>query len=239
MRSRVRSTLLLTAFCLAALSASRVWTAAGKEPLYDKKPMSHWLKALGDDDPKVSGKASDALRAIGAPAVAGLVEIVKDKQAKAKTRGLAISAVAYIWPDGKSATPVLVELTHDPDPGLRVEAASALIRLDPASTAAAISVLVDALGEKGDVAGSAAHALGALGPQAKAAVPALVKALAHDDRDTRLLAAFSLGRIGPAAKDAIPILEQIARDEHADKALRDNAQVSLRAIRGEISLQPH
>lgn len=239
MRSRVRPAFLLAALCLVAVGAPRVWSTAGKEPTYDKKPLSHWLKALGDDDPKVSGQATEALRAIGAPAVPGLVEIIKDKQTKTKARRWAISAVAYIWPDGKSVTPVLVELLHDPDPGLRVDAAAALTRLDPASTGTAISVLADALGEKGDVAGSAAHALGVVGPQAKAAVPALVKALRHDDRDTRLLAAFSLGRIGSGAKDAIPILEQIASDEGEDNALRDNARESLRAIRGEISLQPH
>lgn len=231
--------LLLAASCLVVLAAPHVWSTAGKEPSHDKKPLSHWLKALGDDDPQVSGKATEALRAIGAPAVAGLVEIATNRQAKVRTRRQAISVLEYTWPAGRSATPALVELTHDSDPGLRVAAAMALTRLDPASTDAAVSVLADALGEKGDVAESAAHTLGALGPQAKAAVPALVKALRHEDRDTRLLAAFSLGRIGPDAKDAIPILEQIAQDEQADKSLRENAQVSLKAIRGEISLQPH
>jgi HEAT repeat protein len=92
------------------------------------KPVSHWVNALRDADPKKREEAVEKLGNVGAAdpaAFPALVGALKDPSAR--VRGAAILRIANGGPAAKAAVPTLQDLKdHDPDAGVRDYAAKAL-----------------------------------------------------------------------------------------------------------------
>jgi len=96
------------------------------------------------------------------------------------------------------AIPALLSLTQDETqhPLIRVMAAAAVAKIDPAQTSAVIPVLVNALNsDDAPLQGAAADELGALGKHAKPALPDLFKLLTEDCAAVRSTAAEAIWRI--------------------------------------------
>jgi vesicle coat complex subunit len=94
------------------------------------KPVSDWVRALQDPDPKVRKKAVVALGHAGTadPAdIPALTSALKD--ADKDVRGQAILALLNIGPPAKEAVPSLEEAQKDQDPTIRSYAAKALERI--------------------------------------------------------------------------------------------------------------
>ena len=92
------------------------------------------------------------------------------------------------------AIPALLSLTQDETqhPLIRVLAAAAVARIDPAQTGAVIPVLINALkSDDAPLQGAAADELGALGKHAEPALPALFGLLTDDCAAVRSTAARS------------------------------------------------
>src|SRR5208337_5442056 len=90
------------------------------------------------------------------------------------------------------AIPALLSLTQDESqhPLIRVMAAAAVAKIDPAQTGAVIPALVNALNsDDAPLQGAAADELGALGKHAEPALPVLLKLLGDDCAAVRTTAA--------------------------------------------------
>jgi len=96
------------------------------------------------------------------------------------------------------AIPLLLSLTQDKTqhPLIRVLAAAAVARIDPAQTGAVLSVLVNALNsDDAPLQGAAADELGSLGKHAEPALPSLFRLLTDGCAAVRSTAAQAICRI--------------------------------------------
>jgi HEAT repeat protein len=113
--------------CLAVLIAG----CGKKEPLLSHgRPVSHWLQALHDPDPKTRKKAVVALGHVGTAdpaAIPAVIEAVKD--ADPTVRAEAVLALLNLGPAAKDAVPALTEAQNDADPKVRGYAGKALERI--------------------------------------------------------------------------------------------------------------
>ena len=104
-------------------------------PLAGGKPISHWIQALSDSNPKVRKEAVFKLGNAGESDAAVIPAIFKSlKDRDARVRCEAILALLKANPDSKEATDSLAELQlHDRDPKVREYACSGLKKLQKAS----------------------------------------------------------------------------------------------------------
>ncbi|PCI39266.1 MAG: hypothetical protein COB53_03530 [Elusimicrobia bacterium] len=115
------------------------------------------------------------------------------------------------------------------DPGLRIQAMGALVRIgEPA-----IKPLQKLLAANPTLSAAAAESLGKIGPAARVAVADLAQLVDGQEAGPRLAAIDALGRIGPSALFGIPALERAAQTEpRAQAALRKVATAeAIRALR--------
>ena len=148
----------------------------------------------------------------------------------AQRRNAARSALATLAEPGArepgAALERLAALLGDPDPDVRLLAATAL---GESHNARAVAPLADVLDDpEVNVVAAAADALGELG--ALAGVPALRRLAERDDFWLRLAAITSLGRIGGA--DAVPTLRACL----AERPLRKAAAEALGEVGGSDAL---
>jgi HEAT repeat protein len=104
---------------------------AKKEPLLSHgQPVSHWLQALHDPDPKTRKKAIVALGHVGTAdpaAIPAVIDAIKDSDPT--VRAEAVLALLNLGPDAKEAVPALTEAQSDKDAKVREYAAKALERV--------------------------------------------------------------------------------------------------------------
>jgi HEAT repeat protein len=179
-------------------------------------------------DPDVQRRRA-AARDLGAAAVdahaaaAALSGALAD--ADLEVRELAAGSLGYLGANvATTSVPALEKALADHEPSVRLTAALALQKIDPASQRYA-PVLIDAL-RAGD--GTAFLEIARMGGDARWAVPTLTSLLSDRRTKIRALAAHSLGSIGPAASDAQAALRQRTRDANA--SVRKAAHNALRQI---------
>ena len=92
------------------------------------KPVSHWVSALGDADPKKREEALEKLGNVGPADPAAYPALIGSlKDPSARVRGVAILGIVKGGASAKAAVPALQDLKdHDPDPAVREYAAKAL-----------------------------------------------------------------------------------------------------------------
>src|SRR5579864_9165985 len=86
----------------------------GKEPVFQGKPISHWISQLKDKDPEFRAEAARALANIGAeakPAVLPLCEALKDKDERVRSQ--VAYTLACIGPEAKAARSALKQAMSD------------------------------------------------------------------------------------------------------------------------------
>src|SRR5271157_604493 len=114
------------------------------------------------------------------------------------------------------AIPLLLSLTQDKTqhPLIRVLAAAAVARIDPAQTGAVLSVLVNALNsDDSPLVGASADELGALGKHAEPPVPYLFGLLTDDCAAVRSTAAQAICRITGNRMPAEQVGRSLLRSE--------------------------
>ncbi len=120
----------------AIVAASLVCLLSGcgqpKVMLAGGKPVSHWLQALQDPDPKVRKTAVAKLGTVGTAESAALPAVLGAlKDPHAAVRREAILAVLNCGPAANEAIPILVEMQRsDRSPQVRSYAAQALAKLN-------------------------------------------------------------------------------------------------------------
>jgi HEAT repeat protein len=164
-----------------------------------------------DENPGVRAAAIYLLGRIGwdaRPAAPALIHALGDQEKL--LRRFAADALGDV--DAWSAIPKLVKLLDDPDAGVRIAAAKALITLD-ADARTALAVLVKELDHADlSLAVAATEALSRLGPEATPATSDVAKLLSTAPVERHRALLRVLQEIGPPAKSAVPALKQFARD---------------------------
>jgi len=94
------------------------------------RPVSQWLVAIKDRDPKVRKRAIAALQSVGRidpAAIPALTEALKDKDAK--VRDAAVIALLNIGPEAQDIAEALRGAANDKDAQVRAHVAAALARV--------------------------------------------------------------------------------------------------------------
>jgi HEAT repeat protein len=159
--------------------------------------------------------------------IAALVKSANDSDSE--VRALSIGALVKLNSDSRSNMPLLKSALADPEQRVRVEAAQALLRIDPQDNASR-SVFIAAM-RAAD--GRTLLAVGAMGAEASWAVPTLMGLLSHATPQTRALAARTLGRIGPPALAAKTALEAVSRD--SNPAVQNAAKDALYRLQAKAN----
>jgi HEAT repeat protein len=150
-----------------------------------KKAVPALKNLLGDPKPAVRIEAALALVGIDVKEATGTVPaLIEGLKADEHPAIEAAEALAELGPVAKGALPELVNRFDAKSPHLRLYAAEAAARIDPAQAAKAVEVLVGLLqNEKYKSSMIRSYSLGALqriGPAAKSALPALAELLTDD-----------------------------------------------------------
>jgi HEAT repeat protein len=228
-----------------------------KEPLYNGKPLSAWIKALQDKDPNVRQEAAEALGRMGPDAraaVPALRDAMEDKQISevaavalwnvdratfidvlktqrgSQSGWAAVVALWQIGPAAKEVIPILLEIAKNERDSDRPHALAALgsVGADPEVALPLLTAaLRDPTGNYAPI--MAAQTLGTYGAKAKAALPDLEKAMqGHWDAKVRVDAAGAIWRISQQAKTVVPVLTAALKEN--DGAARQRAIGNLRRI---------
>jgi HEAT repeat protein len=163
------------------------------------------LKAtLGDTEFAVRFAAALALVEIGPRGRSGLASVVPALVEGLQQKGedVRIKASHYLLrtgPDAKGAIPSLTKLLDDTVPEVRLEAALALVGIDPSKAGGGVPALIAGVESDNDNSVlRAAKALAVLGPVAKSAAPALLAKCDTEYPQWRLYSAEALARIQPS-----------------------------------------
>jgi HEAT repeat protein len=123
--------------------------------------------ALRDEESDVAQVAADALARLGPGAAPLLAEALRDP--RCKVRRAVACCLGDLGPRARLAIPALLEALKDDRPGLVVDAAGALVRMDrPTAVRSAVPALVGLLGDDGEPSRqrNAMHLLGEIGADA-------------------------------------------------------------------------
>jgi HEAT repeat protein len=184
--------------------------------------------ALGDKDKEVRRGALEAIGKLGAEgkgASGEVSDLVADPDPE--TRKAATKVLAQIDPD--AALSAFARALFNPDEGVRLEAAEALLAMGKTAQPRVSDLIAAVRGDKSPVVRlKAARALTVIDPTSNAPVPALAEALAGTDAERRREAAEALAAVGAVARDAVLALSGALKDK--DPAVRKNAAVALSKV---------
>ncbi|MCC6612060.1 MAG: HEAT repeat domain-containing protein [Anaerolineae bacterium] len=211
----------------------------GDDPEFTGKPMRHWLKILADSSSGYEDKkqAVEALGAIGAPAVPGLMQIFKlEEQLADDSTFLRSDCIETILRIGKPTAPALSEFIADQSSRLFVSSAYVLGKIGETSAATPVLIrVVEDADREASLRAQAAQALGKIGPAvAQDASPVLIKVLKDEDPIIRSSAAKGLQYL--EAPEAVDPLIDALQDRYA--FVRGSASVALREFFRAVQAEP-
>lgn len=216
----------------AALAAA---PASAGEPLWQNRPLGHWVDRLQTAEPAGRIEAARALAEIALANGPGSIEPAQAALVDALTSPLpelrlaACAALEQAGPGAGAAVPLLGDLIEqDADAGVRMRAGLALTRIAP-SNPAVVEISARVMGRDADarVRQAAAAALVQAGAAAAPALPALQRALTDGDPLVRVFAAAAVGQLGETGT-AIPVL--LDGLSHVDAGVRAEAAGQLAAV---------
>ena len=199
------------------------------------------------DGPEPEGlNAAYELAALGADAVAPLVDVLRDGAGQLadelaqyegagvhgaigrhRVSSAGLNAVYALAAIGAPAVPALRDAVHDDDEAVRALATATLSEMGREGRESVPDLLSAFRDESTSVRWKAAEALGTVGA-GSSAVPDLINALGDEDWGVRRSAVLTLARLGPPAEDRVAALVTALRDP--DKYVRGKAALGLEGI---------
>jgi len=147
-----RTKLLCAALPLAVVTGVLFEIIKSREPVYEGRPLSAWLKALGDSTPQEREKPTRAIQAIGTNAIPTLLRKLRIRKNPLKeklmsmdnswdwkfpfqraddVRWQGVNGFRILGSIAKAATPELVKAFYNKDENIRRAAEAALKVVDP------------------------------------------------------------------------------------------------------------
>ena len=177
------------------------------------------IRALVISASRVGGRALLAAVAVGfageATGAAGPIDdrVATLQKGDAPARSKAARALGRIGTGAKGAVPALSKALADEDGSVRIQAALALTKVDPAQWKTALPVLLAARnGPDEALRAEAAAAWGGIGPGVRDAIPYLQDVLKGNDPQARQKTVATFARFGP---EAVPALVDALGLEHS------------------------
>jgi HEAT repeat protein len=179
-----------------------------KTPATGKEILPALLKALGDPSPALRIDLARTLSRCGPEALAPMLTLAGDKDARA--RAYALAGLGRLKPMPDKVLPVLAKrVKEDPEVMVRQSALLTLGKLGKAAVPTVSAALAD---KEAAVQKAAVRALVAIGEEAKTAVPALKDtATKAENPDVRATAVAALGKMGKEGEEAL--LGVLGRDD--------------------------
>lgn len=180
-----------------------------------------------ENDARYGSNAAEALARVGQEAVEPLIKVTNSDEEE--VRELGADALRRMGSAAKAAVPALVRLLRDKDDSVRLDAAEALLVVEP-DHPAALQVFLKEVEEGASFEYIGFELLEAVGPKTKAAlVPVMRERLGREDVAVQLDAVRVLARLGQSGIGAEPDLRALLDSE--DDELRAEADRALRKIR--------
>ena len=226
---RLRPTFAL--LLLTVLAAAGWLTFHSREPEYQGKKLTGWLRELEAAPDMASpkwGESVAAIRAIGTNGLPTLVTMLGGADARWKVQAVTLiqdtanvdlseslaeadqrrARIGFqvLGRAARPAIPKLATLAETSDPALAERAFLAMLEIGGPETIPPLLKMLTNSNPARQV--MAANYLGQLRSQARDAVPALVQALSGSDAELRANAARALGNIGRDAPLAVPALSR-------------------------------
>ncbi len=210
-----------------------------RRPLAETPPMVFGL--LSPSWPGQENEERDALRRQGGPVVPGLIAAMKHHSLAEATlwkkfvgilpaplaqrfpqnqnysfrRRTAAWALGEMGPMASNAVPELENLRLSAsEEDVRVQAAIALVKIQPANPAARSNFLAELRSPNQTPRFFAAQEAGAIHPADPELVAAMIGALNDADGEVRANAAWSVAQLGPAGRAALPRLRELLADSY-------------------------
>ncbi len=180
-------------------------------PMHQGRPVSQWVRELGDADYQIAHRAQTTVPEIGSAATPYLIALLEHPESRLDTFRNSI-ARRFPW----------LKLKPYDFPRARSTAMQLLGQMGTGDTNA-VPALVRALSDKDQALAVAARE--SLSQAGDAAVWPLIKVLKHESPSVRFLAVSALADLGPNTSDAVPALLETLRDEVPE--LRSAAIVAL------------
>jgi HEAT repeat protein len=221
----------LLIFCACLIGIARNHRNNPQNQVYQGKTLAAWCWQIYSPDPNAHEQAAAAFKAMGKEAVPGLISLLRTKDSPfnnfiwsmapklprwlshfllkrtpplraGAVHGAAARCLGIIGSDAAPAVPDLALALHDPEIGLRWDAATALARIGKAS----VPALVEAMhASDPNLRHAAVFGLTEIGSESPQAVRALVDALGDSSEPVRASAIRGLGNIG---KPIVPTLTE-------------------------------
>ena len=216
--------LSLLAFLAVAAHADEPIAQDPNDPVYEKKPLSAWLKQLHDKDPDSRKRAAYAMRDLGPKAkeaVPTLLKMLKE-DSSVEPRQWAAYALATVAPKDPVVPRALIEaMQNDAAEKVRSSASYALSNMEPKPTLVIPELKQLLRNKSADVRKNAVEALAAI-QEPKALTSFLISSLGDKDAGVRDTIAFYLAVSG---ENSLPALRGALANENP--AVRAGAALAL------------
>lgn len=188
-------------------------------PLFNGKPITHWIAELKKGDLATRREAALALGGAKTPNAGQAVTALAVSLRDGDVRAMAALALGKI---GEEGVPALIKALKEGDETVNPDLVTGLVQAGRPAVTPLIQVLSD--GNRNAVA-SASTALGLIGGPG---VPDLIDALDDSNPQVRSFALLALQQMGPQAREAVPAIKRRLSDSHPK--MRELAEEALKAI---------
>ncbi len=192
----------------------------GEMKITDPNIIEIISQLLNTSSKSVRGKAADALRSIGKPAIPALIK--EYENVKTKMKITIISSLGGIGKEAEEAIPTLINILNVPEQ--KKEYIPSFVNKIKRTV---LAFLKNPLGGKTSIRAESARSLGKIGIDSEDSVNALELALNDPKKIVRREAALSLGKVGKFAKDAIPSLVKALKDTNPDVRWRSSEALGV------------
>ncbi len=216
--------IILFLVLLVALAGWEIFCALPpREPVYEGKPLSYWLKGYDPIEGSEPGRqqTDEAVRQIGTNAIPLLLRMLREQDSPLKLKLLALARRQHV-----------VKINYVEASRRNIQAELTFEQLGPTAAGAVPELIKICEIELDQPPGQNSifreriliEALGSIGPRARTAVPLIVKALEFDSYPVHPIAA--LGEIHAKPEIAVPALMKCLK-KSVDSSLRLEAAVEL------------
>lgn len=199
----------LVQFCACAVLLLAAAPAQSKEPSFQHRPLTRWLRLYEKAKPGSAAEAEcrQAIRTIGTNAVPRLLQMLAGGEIDRERS--ALNGFAILGPLGAPAVSALTNLLAGTNPVVTVFAADSLGQIG----APALPTLLDVLtNQPYNMATLATLALADLGTNATPAIPVFIRDLGSRNHSVRERAADALGNLRLEPEIAVPALTNLLHD---------------------------
>lgn len=244
-----RKQIVVATLMLSAIVISGVvffFLRSTREPVYQGKPLSVWLKAydLKKSDGSIQMFGTDwretdkIVQQAGTNAIPTLLRLLREENVKKRNIDVngeeASMGFVALRANAKDATPSLLAI-YERNPAARVDVLYCLGCIGPAAEEAVPWLLQKLPDANGKVRAGLVTALGEIHAQPDQVVPVLINCLNDSNRMVRADSALALANYRTNAKPAIPVLIGLLNDK--GKGVSNCAALALKAIDPEAAAE--